>query len=528
MNKDLLTVSEASEWATQYVDKEISTSNISYLIQYGIVKKHSNDDTTQVLKQDLIKYYKSYNGQKENKWKEELGEDINWRLSFDNLAEKERTKHVHRLHPYKGKFIPQLVEYFLDDHTDEYKKEVFFQMGDIVFDPFCGSGTALVQANELGLHAIGVDISAFNSLISNVKTNKHNLFNLQQEIRNITIALKNFVAGSNHISFKNELYDEMKKFNDQFFPSPEFRYKVRNGKIDQMKYGKEKEKLFLDVFYRLVKKYDIDVEQEQSENFLDKWYLKPTRDEIDFVFDLVSQIENTDTKKVLAVILSRTIRSCRATTHSDLATLIDPVTTPYYCRKHGKICKPLFSILRWWKRYTKDTVKRLAKFHKIRTATFQHCFVGDSRTIEIFAALNQTNPAFADFAQNKKIKGIFSSPPYVGLINYHQQHAYAYDLFGFDRRDESEIGPLYKGRGKEARDEYVIGISDVLINSKRFLVDNYDVFLVANDKNHLYPIIADRADMTIVNRYRRPVLNRTEKNKTPYSETIFHIKDVLA
>ena len=34
-------------------------------------------------------------------------------LSFANVREYERTKHVHRLHPYLGKFIPQLVEVFL-------------------------------------------------------------------------------------------------------------------------------------------------------------------------------------------------------------------------------------------------------------------------------------------------------------------------------------------------------------------------------------------------------------------------------
>lgn len=34
-------------------------------------------------------------------------------LGFYSLAERERTKHVNRLHPYLGKFIPQLVEWFL-------------------------------------------------------------------------------------------------------------------------------------------------------------------------------------------------------------------------------------------------------------------------------------------------------------------------------------------------------------------------------------------------------------------------------
>lgn len=112
----------------------------------------------------------------------------------------------------------------------------------------------------------------------------------------------------------------------------------------------------------------------------------------------------------------------------------------------------------------------------------------------------------------------------MGLIDYHEQHAYAYDLFGFERKDELEIGPLFKGQGKEARESYVKGISEVLINSKKYLVDDFDIFLVANDKYNLYPIIAEKAGMKIKNTYKRPVLNRTEKDKGAYAEIIFHLK----
>ena len=76
----------------------------------------------------------------------------------------------------------------------------------------------------------------------------------------------------------------------------------------------------------------------------------------------------------------------------------------------------------------------------------------------------------------------------------------------------------------EAKKSYVEGISQVLLNSKKYLANNFDVFLVANDKWNLYPQIAENAEMEIVNQYKRPVLNRTERNKNPYSEIIFHLK----
>ena len=98
-------------------------------------------------------------------------------------------------------------------------------------------------------------------------------------------------------------------------------------------------------------------------------------------------------------------------------------------------------------------------------------------------------------------------------------------MFGFKRNDESEIGPLYKGQGREARDSYIEGISQVLNNSKKYLKNDYDIFFVANDKYNMYPIIAKRAGMKIVNQYKRPVLNRTEKDKSAYAEIIFHLKD---
>jgi hypothetical protein len=524
-NKNLLTLKEASEWASREFGRSISTSNISYLVQYGRVKRYSNNSTIYVNKSELERYYKSFRGKREIQWKKILGEDLNWHLSFDHLREVDTTKHVHRLHPYKGKFIPQLVEYFLDDHTDEFKKEVFFKRGDIILDPFCGSGTTLVQANELGMHAVGVDVSDFNALISNAKIKKYNFHQLHIELQKITRELRKYITDQNIAEFDEELTNKLAVINNKYFPSPDYKYKLRNNEIDEEKYSPKYVESFRKSYWELIRKYNIKLNQDNQESFIDIWYLYPVRKEIDLVFNLLKRINNLATKKIICIILSRTIRSCRATTHSDLATLVNPVTEPYYCTKHNKICKPLYSILGWWSRYSKDTIHRLSKFNSIRTDTFQYCLTGDSRTIDIFNEIEERDYTFASIIKKKKFSGIFSSPPYVGLIDYHEQHAYAYDLFGFKRRDELEIGPLYNGKGREARESYINGIVEVLLNCQKYLVKDYNVFLVANDKFNLYPIIAGKSGMKIVNQYKRPVLNRTERDKGAYSEIIFHIKE---
>ena len=104
----------------------------------------------------------------------ELDLALSW--SERDLPERERTKHVHRLHPYLGKFVPQLVEALL---------ERFVRPGGRVLDPFAGSGTTLVQALESGYDAVGVDIAAFNALLISVKTREHELETLAADVREV-------------------------------------------------------------------------------------------------------------------------------------------------------------------------------------------------------------------------------------------------------------------------------------------------------------------------------------------------------
>jgi hypothetical protein len=107
--------------------------------------------------------------------------DLSW--SERDLPERQRTKHVHRLHPYLGKYVPQLVEELFRRHVPVHGR---------VLDPFAGSGTTLVQALESGLDSVGVDVAAFNCLLMRVKTGECNLFVLERDLRD---ALARFERG---------------------------------------------------------------------------------------------------------------------------------------------------------------------------------------------------------------------------------------------------------------------------------------------------------------------------------------------
>ncbi|MFN7036952.1 MAG: DNA methyltransferase, partial [Bellilinea sp.] len=109
-------------------------------------------------------------------------------LGFHDVPEYKRTKHVHRLHPYLGKFIPQLVEWFLAR---------YFQPDDVILDPFMGSGTTLIQGNEMKMHTIGIDISPFNCLIARVKAEKYDITKASYEILDIERKVAKFSADLN-------------------------------------------------------------------------------------------------------------------------------------------------------------------------------------------------------------------------------------------------------------------------------------------------------------------------------------------
>lgn len=68
---------------------------------------------------------------------------------------------VHGLHEYKGRFNPQVAKAILNIFA--------IQPGSRVLDPFCGSGTSLVESVHLGMDAWGTDINPLAVFLANAK-----------------------------------------------------------------------------------------------------------------------------------------------------------------------------------------------------------------------------------------------------------------------------------------------------------------------------------------------------------------------
>jgi hypothetical protein len=339
-----------------------------------------------------------------------------------------------------------------------------------------GSGTTLVQGNELNLHTIGIDISEFNCLIAKVKTDKYDLNKLKEEI----------------VSAERRL----EKFSKRLISHDEYQMSL----FPEEKLEKLKKSLM----------------NEVTGDYLIQWFAERTLYEMMYYRRLIEEFEYKD---LLRVLLSRATRSSRLVPHYDLATPKNPIPPgkEYWCRKHNRYCKPIEELLKKIHQYSMDTFKRIKIFDELRSDKYLKIIQGDSRTLNISKALHSTP------LENELIDGIFTSPPYVGQIDYHEQHRYAYELFGFKRMDTFEIGPKKTGKSKNAQGKYVEEISSVFRNVNKYVKKEAKIFIVANDKFDLYPEIARKSGMVIKDTFHRAVTKRTEQGDNPYQETIFYM-----
>jgi DNA modification methylase len=107
-----------------------------------------------------------------------------------NIITNNVTAYTHGFHKYPAKFIPHIPKWAIDKYLNHNN-------GRLILDPFCGSGTTLVEGLLAGHNVIGIDIDPLSVLISKVKTTPINVIILN--------------------GITNWLVSEIKKSNDGIF-----------------------------------------------------------------------------------------------------------------------------------------------------------------------------------------------------------------------------------------------------------------------------------------------------------------------
>ncbi|MDR9498380.1 MAG: DNA methyltransferase [Hydrogenovibrio sp.] len=85
-------------------------------------------------------------------------------LDWNFIGSKSDRDH-HAIHPYPAKFISEIPKQLIET--------LGIRANQAILDPFCGSGTTLAVAQQLGIESYGVDLNPIACLISKVKTSEY-------------------------------------------------------------------------------------------------------------------------------------------------------------------------------------------------------------------------------------------------------------------------------------------------------------------------------------------------------------------
>lgn len=196
-----------------------------------------------------------------------------------NITARDVNPYTHGFHKYPAKFIPQIPKWaitkYLNGDNNKY-----------VLDPFCGSGTTLVESVLAGYNAIGIDIDPLSVLISKVKTTKID----EKQLKNISDWLINEIKGN-----RESVYIPESETIEHWFTKDAIKKlsKIRTiidvipEKFDSSKKSKDIQDLFYVCFSSIIRRVS-NADNESQKTYVSHTKLKEPEEVISLFF---SQLE---------------------------------------------------------------------------------------------------------------------------------------------------------------------------------------------------------------------------------------------
>jgi SAM-dependent methyltransferase len=321
---------------------------------------------------------------------------------------QENTQYLtHSIHRYSGKFIPQIAKNAI---------ELLTEPGDIVLDPYCGSGTTLLECALSGRRSIGFDLNPLAVLIAKVKTTP---------IEKILLD-----------SLENNFIDRLKPLLIQASSQDPSQLSL---------FGKPNEDI-----------RDLTTQAHKDWRWTDDWYCKwfahEVRAELIILHNMILQEKDINLRNVALLSFSDILRKSSNANSSYPNVMFD--------KNRGT---PPPAIPRFI-----DRLEEISRSIATLTGAF------DDKPLPIVLWADARKQPIPDCC----IDAIVTHPPYIGSIPYAEYGVLSLSWLGYDYKELDRKLTGGKRQTKDVIDRFRVGFKDMILESFRVLKPHGAFFML--------------------------------------------------